>query len=466
MRRIASLSVLTIALLAHASAPPQAPAPQNPTSTPAGVQILDGRTAASLGLRHVWQVGLPKAERAGWDGVSLNKASAGENAASLSEVSVWDAAGVVLCVDGTTGKLRWQSQPTSVPQRYESVNGAMIEGRDLLLAVGDHRLVAFDRNSGEVMGVSPYRHNPATAAVSMGNMLAFGAKGRNLSLIRIFEEDVPKYAPERQAPGRINGLPKSQVARKDILCNEVRSIGLKGKPAAAPVRAGNGVLLQTSEDGEVCVLEPSSGRKIWQMQVPGKIATAAAIADGWVFMGADDQYLRCLDLETGKVRWKWFALAPLNRPILATSDLVFTQVPGTGLVALRTAVTGDKTQNNLDGEIAWKSESVTGDPVTRIRDGVLVWDAATRTLSLVDHANGKVRQSVGLPAVTSVTCSSPIDGDLILLEESGRMQRCSAAEPMPKPAVKTEEPKPEEAAPATPPAEEAAGDTAASGSSN
>jgi hypothetical protein len=309
--------------------------------------------------------------------------------------------------------------------------------------------VSFDRSTGEVMGVSAYRHNPSTGGVSMGNMLAFGAKGRNLSLLRVFEEDIPRYAPEKTAPGRIQGLPKTDVARREIMCTEIRSIGLKGKPAAAPVALGHGLVLQTTEEGEICVLNPATGVKSWRMELPGRIRTAGAVTDDAALVGADDQYLRCLDLATGRVRWRWFALAPLNRPILATPDIVVTQVPGTGLVALRTRLDGQDHQSHLDGQVLWTTASVTGDPVMRVRGGVLVWDAAARSLALVDTANGKVRETVSLPGVRSVTASAATDGDLILLQDDGRMQRCSPLDPLPVPHAKAH-------APETAPASEAA----------
>jgi outer membrane protein assembly factor BamB len=437
MRRIALLSVLPVALLAQAAPPPETGAAPAPAQAPAAAQILDGRTAASLGLKHAWQVGLPRDPRAAWGGLSITPSTEAQPASPVSEVVVWDGSGVVLCVDGLSGKLRWQNQPTSSAQRYESVTRSMIEGRDLLLALGDHRLVALDRNTGEVMGVSAYRHNPSTGAVSMGNMLAFGAKGRNLSLLRVFEEDIPRYAPEKVAPGRIQGLPKTTVSRREVMCTEIRSIGLKGKPAAAPVVLGQGLVLQTSEDGEICVLNPATGVKSWRLELPGRIRTAGAVTEDAALVGADDQYLRCLDLGTGRVRWKWFALAPLHRPILATPEFVMTQVPGTGLVALRTRLEGQDQQSHLDGEVLWKNEAVIGDPVMRVRSGVLVWDASARSLSLVDTANGKVRETVSLPGVRSVTASAPTDGDLILLQDDGRMQRCSPLDPLPKPASRT-----------------------------
>jgi hypothetical protein len=100
-------------------------------------------------------------------------------------------------------------------------------------------------------------------------------------------------------------------------------------------------------------------------------------------------------------------------------------------VALRARPGSQERQSHLDGEVVWKSDAVTGDPIMRVRGGVLVWDGGGRSLLLLDTANGKVRESVSLPDVRSVTASAPTDGDLILLQADGRMQRCSPLDRMP-----------------------------------
>lgn len=437
MRRFARLLTLPLALLSAANPPPeQADVLPKPVGSPEGV-VIPARMAAEFGLRNEWHAMIPRAQGEGWVGISLGFDPTSKDRVP-SEVTAWDTGGVMVCVEGDTGKLRWQVQPTSLPQRYESVLRAEIEKLDVLLALGDHRLIAMDRRSGELLGVSNYSHDPRTAATRKGDLLAYGSSGRNLSIIKIYQEDIPDRVEERVAPGQLPKSRKPRVARHEIVCSEVRSVGLDGRPTTAPLDTGDGSMLMTSLDGEVCVVNLLDGHKRWHMKIPGTITAASAVSQGHAFVGADDQYLRSISLENGRVAWKWFAPAPLTRSVMAAGDLVLTQIPGTGLVALRSTVGSEQDANaHLDGQVVWRSDAVTGDPLTRTRDGVLVWDAESHELWLVDAANGQVRRTCSLPTVQKVVVSSPVDGDVVLLTQSGEIQRCSPLRPTPPPAPPT-----------------------------
>jgi outer membrane protein assembly factor BamB len=327
-----------------------------------------------------------------------------------------------------------------------SVVSLNIQGKPVLLAVGDARLVAMDPATGENVGVSGYTHAPVTGALATGEQIVFGSSGRHLSWLRVIERQFPRRDRPKSEPGRVNRLPEANaVARTEIVNFETRSIGLDGAAAAAPVAGPDGDLIVTSDRGEVCRVDPNSGKKTWRVQVPGTISSAAALLDGRVYMGADDQYLRAFDYLKGHALWKWFAPGPLHRPILAGGDVVLTQVPGTGLVALAALPMDEEGSVKPDGERRWTCEEVTGDPVTRTRQGVVTWDAGTRTLALVDARNGKLRRSERLPGVVMLRSTSPKDGDLYMLDADGRLQRCSVLEPMPMPAPPSEPPPPADA---------------------
>jgi outer membrane protein assembly factor BamB len=356
-------------------------------------------------------------------------------------VVVWDSSGAFLSTDASTGDLRWQSQPIAETQRVGSVVSLDIQGKPILLAVGDARLVAMDPATGENVGVSGYTHAPVTGALATGEQVVFGSSGRHLSWLRVIERRFPRRDQPKIEPGRVNRFSDAGgVARTEIVNYETRSIGLDGAAAAAPVAGPDGDLVVTSDRGEVCRVDPRSGKKKWRVQVPGTISAAAALLDGRVYMGADDQYLRAFDYLKGHGLWKWFAPGPLRRPILAIGDLVLTQVPDTGLVALAALPTDKAGSVKPDGEQLWTCPEVTGDPVTRNREGVVTWDAMTRTLALVDARNGKLRRSEQLPGVEMLRSTNPLDGNLYMLHADGRLQRCSVLEPMPAPAPLPESP--------------------------
>ena len=146
-----------------------------------------------------------------------------------------------------------------------------------------------------------------------------------------------------------------------------------------------------------------------------------------LYVACRDQYLRCIEIQKGRTRWKWFCESPLENPPLLAGDLVMLQVPDLGLVALQS---GD--QGGLTREPRWKA-AVAGNPITRLSEGVVVWDAASSTLTLVDDVTGSVRESRKLEGVRQVVTSASVGGDLYLMAGDGRVQRCKPLTPTPAP---------------------------------
>ena len=428
IRLFAGLAALALAL--HAAGQSRASTDAQPLV--ANDRVLATDPARALGFRTIWQARLPLPLGSTWGGMAPQGGS----------VVVWDSTGAFLSTDVGSGDLRWQSQPIADMQRVGSVVSVNIQGKPILLALGDARLVAMDPTTGENVGVSAYAHAPVTGALATGDQIVFGSSGRHLSWLRVIERRFPRRDQPRIDPSRVNRAPPVNVARTEVVNYEIRSISLEGPAAAAPTLAPDGHLVVTSERGEVCRVDPSSGRKTWIARIPGTIAAAAALSDGLVYAGADDHYLRAFDLGSGETRWKWFAPGPLRRPILAVGDHVLTQVPGTGLVALTAQARDASGSVKPDGEWRWTCAEVTGDPITRTREGVITWDAGTRTLALVDGRNGKLRRSERLPGVVMLQSTSPQDGDLYMLDADGRLQRCSVLEPMPAPMPPPQAPAP------------------------
>jgi 2-oxoglutarate dehydrogenase complex dehydrogenase (E1) component-like enzyme len=73
------------------------------------------------------------------------------------------------------------------------------------------------------------------------------------------------------------------------------------------------------------------------------------------------------------------------------------------------------------------SEKAVGNAISRNAEGVLCWDAASSTLSLIDDRTGGVRQTIHAPNMQTVWCSAPVNGDLLMLNRDGRLQRCRTA---------------------------------------
>ncbi len=100
--------------------------------------------------------------------------------------------------------------------------------------------------------------------------------------------------------------------------------------------------------------KPSNGKLIWSYDSINNYCQAAAVADGdELFFGAWDTYLRCLDLHTGKLRWKWSngktanMLGPGNVVPVVTADKVIVVAPDRYMTAIDRAT----------GQQIWRDKS-------------------------------------------------------------------------------------------------------------
>jgi outer membrane protein assembly factor BamB len=207
-----------------------------------------------------------------------------------------------------------------------------------------------------------------------------------------------------------------------VVLRQIRAMQMRGSFESAPVGGANDVLVVTTGRGEVSCVNKDSGAVLWQTKLAGGVVATPALSNGTVFVGSKDQYLRAFDVTGGRTLWKWFAPAELDNPPAVCGDLVLVQVPGAGLAALR-ANASDKP----DGDLKWMNEKAVGNAISRNAEGVLCWDAASTTLSLIDDRTGGVRQTIHAPNMQTVWCSAPVNGDLLMLNRDGRLQRCRTA---------------------------------------
>jgi len=261
---------------------------------------------------------------------------------------------------------------------------------------------------------------------------------------------------DEQVPSRVEAKAgdkphkETRVAAVHTFAYEEQAHQLRGSIQARPVAAG-AMIIACSTNGQIASFSKLGRNRVWSIDLPGGIVATPATDGTQLFVACRDQYLRCIDAEKGRTKWKWFCESPLENPPLLAGDLVMLQVPDLGLVALDAS-----DQGGLTREPRWKSKAA-GNPITRLVEGVVVWDKASSTLSLVDDATGIVRESRTLPGVTAVQASAATRGDLYLMSSDGRLQRCAPISgPATAPAVTGDEPaqpaetaKTEETAPAS-----------------
>ena len=405
---------LSLQAMADDAAKPAAVTMQSDRSTELLMPVDALRT---LGLESAWQATLPVVQDARWDGTKMQM-----EAGDAGSVYAWDGAGALIALDRTSGAVRWQSAGLNHRERVVDVLPARVDGRDMAVMLGSLRCVVLDGKTGDVTGTSDYAEIPSTVATMFGSECIYGSASRKLVWTRFENERIPSRTQTKIRPGVITTVPGTTDAGSHVVMRQIRAMQMRGGFESAPVGGANDMLVVTTSRGEVSCVNKDSGAVLWQTKLAGGVVATPALANGTVFVGSKDQYLRAFDMSGGRTLWKWFAPAELDNPPAVCGDLVLVQVPGAGLAALR-ANASDKP----DGDLKWISEKAVGNAISRNAEGVLCWDAASSTLSLIDDRTGGVRMRTQLPDMQTVWCSAPVNGDLLMLNKDGRLQRCRTA---------------------------------------
>lgn len=176
-----------------------------------------------------------------------------------------------------------------------------------------------------------------------------------------------------------------------------------GRSTAQPVVKGGRVCLGTWTGRFLC-LDADDGRELWHFDVPNKIGFAAAIADGLVVFGSDDQAIYALDAGTGKLVWRkatgdkiWSAPSIVDRVVYIGSN-------DGNLYALDLA-SGREHWKHDCGSPVWSSPAVSeGAVYAASREGLLVaLDARSGRRLWQYKTQGKI--SDGSPSVSQgVVC--------------------------------------------------------------
>lgn len=420
------LTLAATLLSAMAFAPAVMAAPEGGKPAGASDRVLDTKAARALGLAPGWQSRLPKAESTPIDGLHAGNAQEGRG----EELYAWDNSGVVLKIDPATGELRWQSAGVFSKDSTGliDVQTTFVKDKPVAVGLGDVSCVVLDERTGSEQGLSPYVRIPITRAVRVGKDFVFGSRAGQVVWLGFREERIPSQV-ERRGGDPVTKV--DQVAAVHVVPYELQAFQLGGSIQTPPVAAGKSIIA-CSSSGQIACFSNETRLPVWKQKLPGGIVAAPSADGNQVMVACRDQYLRSMDLTTGRTNWRWFTESPLERSPLLAGDIVVIQVPELGLVALDASES-----KSLNRTPLWTA-TVAGDALTRITDGVLVWDDATGTLSLVDHKSGKVRESRTLgTGVLSVQATAPIGGDLFILMKDGRLQRCPPLTPFSMPAKTT-----------------------------
>jgi outer membrane protein assembly factor BamB len=148
--------------------------------------------------------------------------------------------------------------------------------------------------------------------------------------------------------GRLGAV--SLRARFDRLRWELHTRG----PISSTPAVFQGVVFAASEDGLVYAVTAEDREPVWTTEggvfrVNAPVRAPLHADDFGLYVPVTDSRFYVLDRASGRIRWQYFAQAPLNEAPFVTDSMVYLNVPGTGVVAL------DKRRGEYNRTPIWTS---------------------------------------------------------------------------------------------------------------
>ncbi len=189
-------------------------------------------------------------------------------------------------------------------------------------------------------------------------------------------------------------------------------------------------IIASSSDGNVIALDLNQIVELWSLRLTSTVHApisfgthSSIIGDEQiertsVFIAGTDQYLRAVDLHTGKQRWNFLTDYPLVDSPFYLNDAVYQRVPNVGLVALNAF------PDSLSGDQLWIADDVHGNVITTTKRGQLVtWDEHSEVLQIVDPRKGGLVATLPLPNTKELLTDQSSIGDIFILTEQDILLR-------------------------------------------
>lgn len=189
-------------------------------------------------------------------------------------------------------------------------------------------------------------------------------------------------------------------------------------------------IITPAADGSVIAVDANQVKQIWMLKLLDAVETPIAYATNTqvlsnetiprtsIFIAGSDQYLRSVDLHTGKPRWKILCTSPLTDTAVIHHGSLYQRIPNSGLACFKAF------PETSSGEMLWIAEDVLGNVITTNSAGRLIcWDANNRVLQVVDTRLGGVVSTLPIPNAKSLIADSDVNGSLYIITEDDMLLR-------------------------------------------
>ena len=199
-------------------------------------------------------------------------------------------------------------------------------------------------------------------------------------------------------------------------------------------RSTNGLLrkaiVASAKDGSLVAVDLNDIQQLWSLQYTNPVeaqveyGTSSTVLDGdpyersSVFIAGTDQYLRAVDLHTGKQRWNILTAKTLTDSPVFYKDRLYQQIPGDGLASF------EAFPRLLTGKQLWLANDVHGNVITTTKSNQLVtWDQGNGLLQVVDPRKGGVVSTLEIPNTKTVLSDKLDNGSILILTHDNTLLR-------------------------------------------
>jgi hypothetical protein len=189
-------------------------------------------------------------------------------------------------------------------------------------------------------------------------------------------------------------------------------------------------IITPAADGSMIAVDASQINRIWMLKLLDAVETPIAFETSSqtlsnesfprtsVFIAGTDQYLRSVDLHSGKPRWKILTTSPLSDTPVIYKDFLYQRIPNSGLGCF------EAFPESISGKMKWIADDVFGNVITTTNSGQLVcWDNSNKVLQIVDTRLGGVVSSLSLPTTRSLIADKDTEGSLYIITEDDMLLR-------------------------------------------
>jgi len=201
-----------------------------------------------------------------------------------------------------------------------------------------------------------------------GSILVFGVDAQGAGRVVAVETNPGKYKPVDE--------------RWQLMSNS--GVQVSSGPAIM-----GGVVYAAFNDGQVMAVNAESRASIWEtstgqtFRTYGPVNADLRVDDFGVYVPSTDSKLYCLDKTQGRIKWQYYAGAPLRASPAVTASTVYLRVSGQGVVAV------DKTNGGAVRGAKWAVR----DAVKFLAedDNYAYFQRTDNTVVAVDRSNGEQR---------------------------------------------------------------------------